>query len=91
MTTSTGQPQVRTVTGELSYLDPRSTVLRRFTAPGESAPANYFRITGPKLSTPLQTNLFTVSGKIASLSVSSERNSSAMFFHPIMQYLYDVL
>ncbi len=36
-----------------------------YVAPGESSPANYFRISGPKLSTPLQTNLFTVSGKIA--------------------------
>jgi hypothetical protein len=27
---------IRTVTGELSYLDPASTVLRRFTAPGAS-------------------------------------------------------
>lgn len=36
-----------------------------FTVPGETAPANYFRIAGPKLSTPLQTNLFTVSGKVA--------------------------
>ena len=27
---------IRTVTGELCYLDPASTVLRRFTAPGAS-------------------------------------------------------
>ena len=36
-----------------------------YTAPGETTPANYFRVTGPSLSSPLQTNLFTVSGKIA--------------------------
>jgi hypothetical protein len=34
MTSASAQPQV--VTGELSYLDPGSTVLRRFTAPGAS-------------------------------------------------------
>ena len=36
-----------------------------FTAPGETAPANYVRLTGPSLSNPLTTNLFTVSGKLA--------------------------
>ena len=36
-----------------------------YTAPGETAPANYFKVTGPSLSNPLQTNLFTVSGKLA--------------------------
>jgi len=43
METSTGQADVRTVTGELSYLDPRSTVLRRFTAPGESVNTGTYR------------------------------------------------
>ena len=43
MATSTGQPRVRTVTGELSYLDPESTVLRRFTAPGESVNTGTYR------------------------------------------------
>ncbi len=36
-----------------------------YTAPGDPAPANFFRITGTKLNNPLTTNTFTVSGKIA--------------------------
>ncbi len=36
-----------------------------YTAPGEAAPANYFRVTGPSLNNPLQTDLFTVAGKLA--------------------------
>ncbi len=36
-----------------------------YTAPGEAAPANFVRVTGPRLDTPLTTNLFTVSGKLA--------------------------
>jgi hypothetical protein len=41
MTSATTQPQV--VTGELSYLDPESTVLRRFTAPGASVNTGAYR------------------------------------------------
>lgn len=36
MTTITDMSQIPSVPGELSYLDPASTVLRRFTAPGNS-------------------------------------------------------
>jgi hypothetical protein len=43
METITGQAHVQTVTGELSYLDPESTVLRRFTAPGASVNTGTYR------------------------------------------------
>lgn len=43
MGTLTGQARVRAVTGELSYLDPASTVLRRFTAPGHSVNTGTYR------------------------------------------------
>jgi hypothetical protein len=36
MEATTGPARIQEVTGELSYLAPESTVLRRFTAPGES-------------------------------------------------------
>lgn len=53
----------------VGYLGDAATAHRivgaTYTAPGEAAPANYFRIAGPKLATPLSTTLFTVSGKIA--------------------------
>ena len=39
----TGTAQVQAVTGELSYLAPESTVLRRFTAPGESVNTGAYR------------------------------------------------
>ena len=45
-----------------------------FTAPGETAPANYVRLTGPSLSNPLTTNLFTVSGKVAGPLATSPGN-----------------
>jgi hypothetical protein len=41
MTTGTARPQ--TVTGELNYLAPESTVLRRFTAPGASVNTGTYR------------------------------------------------
>lgn len=37
------QARTQTVTGELSYLAPESTVLRRFTAPGESVNTGIYR------------------------------------------------
>jgi hypothetical protein len=40
---TTGQAQIQEVTGELSYLAPQSTVLRRFTAPGESINTGAYR------------------------------------------------
>ena len=39
----TGTAQVQAVTGELSYLAPESTVLRRFTAPGASVNTGAYR------------------------------------------------
>ena len=39
----TGTAQVQAVKGELSYLAPESTVLRRFTAPGESVNTGTYR------------------------------------------------
>ncbi len=51
------------------YLGDATTLHRvtgaTYTIPGETAPANFIRVTGAKLSTPLTTNLFTVSGKLA--------------------------
>ena len=51
------------------YLGDATTLHRitgaTYTAPGETTPANYFRIAGTKLNTPLTTNTFTVAGKIA--------------------------
>ena len=38
-----GATDIQAVSGELSYLDPASTVLRRFTAPGESANTGTYR------------------------------------------------
>jgi hypothetical protein len=43
METTTGPAHLQAVTGELSYLAPESTVLRRFTAPGESANTGTYR------------------------------------------------
>lgn len=43
METVTGSAHIRQVTGELSYLAPESTVLRRFTAPGESVNTGIYR------------------------------------------------
>lgn len=43
MTTMTGTGQIPSVPGELSYLDPASTVLRRFTAPGNSVNTGIYR------------------------------------------------
>jgi hypothetical protein len=43
METITGPAHTRAVTGELSYLAPESTVLRRFTAPGESVNTGTYR------------------------------------------------
>ncbi len=43
METITGQPRIAEITGELSYLAPESTVLRRFTAPGESVNTGTYR------------------------------------------------
>jgi hypothetical protein len=43
MRTVTGGAGVREVTGEFSYLAPESTVLRRFTAPGESVNTGTYR------------------------------------------------
>ncbi len=40
---TTSQAGIREVTGELSYLAPESTVLRRFTAPGESVNTGTYR------------------------------------------------
>jgi hypothetical protein len=40
---TTRQAPVQTVTGELHYLDPESTVLRRFTAPGNSVNTGTYR------------------------------------------------
>ena len=40
---TTSQARVRDVTGELSYLAPESTVLRRFTAPGASVNTGTYR------------------------------------------------
>ncbi|MBM6398919.1 choice-of-anchor D domain-containing protein [Phycicoccus sonneratiae] len=42
-----------------------------YTAPGEATPANYFRVAGPKLATPLSTTLFTVAGKVAGALTAS--------------------
>jgi len=39
----TGPAHIQAVTGELSYLAPESTVLRRFTAPGESVNTGTYR------------------------------------------------
>jgi hypothetical protein len=39
----TGPAGIQAVTGELSYLAPESTVLRRFTAPGESVNTGVYR------------------------------------------------
>jgi hypothetical protein len=39
----TGPAHIQAVTGELSYLAPESTVLRRFTAPGESVNTGIYR------------------------------------------------
>src|SRR5579864_4535346 len=36
--------RIQAVTGELSYLAPESTVLRRFTAPGESVNTGTYRV-----------------------------------------------
>jgi hypothetical protein len=43
METTTGPARIQEVTGELSYLDPESTVLRRFTAPGASVNTGTYR------------------------------------------------
>jgi hypothetical protein len=43
METTTGPAHLQEVTGELSYLAPESTVLRRFTAPGESVNTGTYR------------------------------------------------
>ena len=43
MAISTGPAGIQAVTGELSYLAPESTVLRRFTAPGESVNTGIYR------------------------------------------------
>jgi hypothetical protein len=43
MGTVTGGADVQAVTGEFSYLAPESTVLRRFTAPGESVNTGAYR------------------------------------------------
>jgi hypothetical protein len=43
MTTVTGTSHIPFVSGELSYLDPASTVLRRFTAPGNSVNTGIYR------------------------------------------------
>lgn len=43
MTIITGTANIQEVTGELSYLAPESTVLRRFTAPGESVNTGSYR------------------------------------------------
>ena len=43
METISDPAQIHTVTGELSYLAPESTVLRRFTAPGESVNTGTYR------------------------------------------------
>lgn len=43
MTITAGQAHIKAVTGELSYLAPESTVLRRFTAPGESVNTGTYR------------------------------------------------
>ena len=40
---TTSEAPVQTVTGELHYLDPESTVLRRFTAPGNSVNTGAYR------------------------------------------------
>jgi hypothetical protein len=43
MEATTGPARIQEVTGELSYLAPESTVLRRFTAPGESVNTGTYR------------------------------------------------
>src|SRR6202167_6841667 len=43
METVTGQASVQVITGDLSYLAPESTVLRRFTAPGQSVNTGTYR------------------------------------------------
>ena len=43
MTVTTGRAEIEAVTGELSYLAPESTVLRRFTAPGASVNTGTYR------------------------------------------------
>jgi len=43
METITGPAHIQAVTGEFSYLAPESTVLRRFTAPGESVNTGTYR------------------------------------------------
>jgi hypothetical protein len=43
METVTGEAGIRSVTGEFSYLAPESTVLRRFTAPGQSVNTGTYR------------------------------------------------
>jgi hypothetical protein len=40
---TTSQAKLKEVTGQLSYLAPESTVLRRFTAPGESVNTGLYR------------------------------------------------
>ncbi|MBD3782555.1 MAG: choice-of-anchor D domain-containing protein [Micrococcales bacterium] len=44
-----------------------------YTAPGEASPANYFRVAGTRLNTPLTTDLFTVSGKVAGALAAAPR------------------
>ena len=43
MTILTGEAAIQAVTGEFSYLAPESTVLRRFTAPGQSVNTGAYR------------------------------------------------
>jgi hypothetical protein len=62
---------IRTVTGELSYLDPASTVLRRFTAPGASVnTGNYL---------PYQVPIRD--GRLVSSQFTLDRNGFAILDH----------
>ena len=52
---------------------PHRIVGATYTAPGEASPANYFRLAGTRLNTPLTTDLFTVSGKVAGALAAAPR------------------
>jgi hypothetical protein len=68
----TGTAQIQTVSGELSYLAPESTVLRRFTAPGESVNTGTYR----RYQVPIG------NGRPAAGQFTLDRNGFAIIRHP---------
>jgi hypothetical protein len=71
MSTITGSTPITTVTGELSYLDPASTVLRRFTAPGASVNTGSYRTYEMPIS----------NGRPVSGQFTLDRNGFALIAH----------